>query len=182
MTDEGFLLPNAPILDTNVIARRLKKIEPVNSRENTSLGGLLQYFQISHHKSIMHDGGNDSNLTMRALLMQAVRSLQGYELSEHDENTCRKLEAIARSPLVSHERFEKTLFSRATEYGDPLWVSEALPDLRVCLSRDRKELKRRAKWPDRLQLSPLEQDAEKGILDSDVQVSELPPPMLELSH
>lgn len=115
MTRDDLHLPKAPQLDTYVIAQQLHLHERSIRPMRLTLGGLLDEHRIPYHPGILHNGGNDSHLTLRLLLMLAVRSVKDSKLSASEKSSVSVLRAIALTPLMKHPRFNDALFKEKME-------------------------------------------------------------------
>lgn len=127
-------IPDVSILDTHVISRRVYLKEKRARNIDLSLGGLCTELKIPQYPEILHNGGNDSHLTLRVLLLLALRSVLYVDLSASDRDICSVLRAVARSPLLRDTPYEDTLFEKTMEaeyaqkeFNVPLGAKQNLP-------------------------------------------------------
>ncbi|KAE8451316.1 hypothetical protein EG329_004482 [Mollisiaceae sp. DMI_Dod_QoI] len=114
LAHENFLVPNVELLDTLKIAREIlaNRTDGGSTAIDYTLRALLQGFHISHTARNLHNGGNDSHLTLRLLLMLAVESIRGTLHAPLQQSTASVLTAAARSPLRRRVGLEKARSNR----------------------------------------------------------------------
>ncbi|KUJ17474.1 uncharacterized protein LY89DRAFT_733323 [Mollisia scopiformis] len=122
LASEDFLLPDVKVLDTQAVATHLfpelkdravtRKGDEVDLNVRTGLGKLVDKLGIPHSERYFHNAGNDSNFTMRLLLMLAIQSTGETLQPTETDSKLLVLQAIANTPLIRVPKYDDMLFEQ----------------------------------------------------------------------